>query len=333
MLTTHEPLYAMPLNFAILIVEMKPAHLFIILAFVATDLFLIFSTLIGHNLVTILTPHGWIAFQQRHLMLTLTSIMLIVVVPVLIGVFYIGWKYREGNQHKNKYTPDVDHNHGFQTLLWLFPFLIIVVMSIINWQTAHQLDPFRPIVSTAKPMTIQVVALRWKWLFIYPEQGIATVNYVAFPEKTPITFYLTADAPLNSFWIPQLGGQMYAMPGMSNRLHLIANETGDFPGSTAELSGAGFAGMRFRAKSLTQNDFDAWVSSVKQSSQTLNMDTYNKLAEPSEDTPPAFYASTEDDLYNTIIMKFMGPHKMDSRLKYEAGSEQSTPEMMPGMKM
>lgn len=291
---------------------MKIEHKVIILAFVALDLFLMFKLLIGNSLVPLFTPKGWIAIQQHQLMITIVLIMLLVVVPVIFAVFYVGWKYREGNT-KNNYTPDWDHHHGLQTLYWAFPTTIIVVLSIINWQTAHKLDPFRPIQSSVKPMTIQVVALRWKWLFIYPEQGIATVNYVAFPEKTPLTFYLTADAPLNSFWIPQLGGQMYAMPGMSNRLHLIANTVGDYQGSTAELSGAGFAGMRFTAKSLSQNDFDAWVQTVRRSSRELTLQEYTNLTNPTEDTPPTFYASTEADLYNTILMKFMkSPRSMDT---------------------
>jgi cytochrome o ubiquinol oxidase subunit 2 len=149
------------------------------------------------------------------------------------------------------------------------------------------------------------VALQWKWLFIYPEQNIATVNFVEFPNSTPVNFQLTADAPMNSFWIPELGGQMYAMPGMSTQLHLMADRPGEFNGSAAEISGKGFSGMKFIAKATSQKDFDTWVKSVKQSSNMIDLSKYNKLAEPSENNPVITYASVEKDLYNSIIMKFM----------------------------
>jgi cytochrome o ubiquinol oxidase subunit 2 len=157
--------------------------------------------------------------------------------------------------------------------------------------------------SNTKPLKIQVVALQWKWLFIYPEQGIATVNFVQFPEQTPINFEITADAPMNSFWIPQLGGQIYAMPGMVAKLHLIADKEGSYRGSSANLSGKGFAGMKFIAKSSSEADFEAWVDSVRQSGPI----DYTKVAEPSEYAPAAFYSLSDDNLFNQIVMKYMVP--------------------------
>jgi cytochrome o ubiquinol oxidase subunit 2 len=180
-------------------------------------------------------------------------------------------------------------------------------MSIITWEATHRIDPHKPIASDVKPLTIQVVALQWKWLFIYPEQGIATVNYIAFPEDTPLTFTLTADGPMSSFWIPQLGGQLYAMTGMAQSLHLIADNQGEFRGSNAEISGSGFATMKFTAKATSQREFERWIDQVKHSPHKLTFEEYNKLAQPSEDTPPLFYNSTEKDLFTTIMMRFMLP--------------------------
>jgi cytochrome o ubiquinol oxidase subunit 2 len=254
----------------------------------------------------ILDPKGAIGLDERNLIIIATLLMLVVVVPVFVLLFTFARKYRAGNT-KAKYSPDLDHNPLAGFAFWAILAGIISVLAVINWKSTHALDPYKPIVSDAKPITIQVVALRWKWLFIYPEQNIATVNYIQFPEKTPLNFELTADAPMNSFWIPQLGGQMYAMPGMSTQLHLIANETGEFRGSGAEMSGPGFAGMKFIAKATSQADFDQWVQSVKRSSTTLSLDTYEKLAEPSENDPVVFYASIDESLYTKIMMKFMAP--------------------------
>ena len=164
---------------------------------------------------------------------------------------------------KAKHAPDWEHNYIAEYCWWGVPIVIIVILAVTTWKSSHDLNPFKPIESEKKPLAIQVVALHWKWLFIYPEQGIATVNFVQFPEKTPINFEITSDAPMNSFWIPQLGGQIYAMPAMRSKLHLIANEIGSFRGVSANISGKGFAGMTFTAKSSSEEDFDAWVQSGK----------------------------------------------------------------------
>ena len=274
--------------------------------FLLIDLVLVFWILLAGHDITMLNPKGLIAHEERNLILLVIPIMFAVLIPVFIATFLIAWKYREGNT-KATYTPDWDYSPKLQTLWWGILCTVTAVLCVINWHAAHALDPHVSISSTSKPLKIQVVALQWKWLFIYPEQGIATVNYVAFPEKTPITFELTGDAPMNSFWIPSLGSQMYAMAGMVTHLPLIADSVGEFRGSTAEISGRGFASMRFKAKSVSDSDFDAWVTSVKQSPLTLTFEGYKKLAEPSEDTPPTFYSSTQKGLYNTIIMKFMAP--------------------------
>lgn len=277
--------------------------LFILLALAAV--FFVISLARGGN-IALLDPRGLIAFQERNLIVTATLLMLVVVIPVYVALFAFARKYRADNA-KAKYDPDLDNNAIAGFAWWAIPATIIFILAIMNWKSTHALDPYKPLVSDAKPITIQVIALQWKWLFIYPEQNIATVNYIQFPEHTPINFKVTADAPMNSFWIPQLGGQIYAMPGMSTQLHLMANGKGSYNGSSTEISGRGFSGMKFIAESTSQIDFDQWVQSVKQSPNILTLDSYNKLSEPSENNPVAYYASTQQDMYNTIIMKFMKP--------------------------
>jgi cytochrome o ubiquinol oxidase subunit 2 len=240
-------------------------------------------------------------------MITATLLMLIVVIPVFVLTAFIAWRYQEGNT-KAKYTPDWDHNTILEFTWWALPLLIISILAVVAWRSSHELDPFKPVYAARSPITIQVVALDWKWLFIYPGQNIATVNYVQFPEKTPVNFQITSDAPMNSFWIPSLGGQIYAMSGMSTQLHLIADGVGSYNGVSANISGRGFAGMKFLAVSSTQADFDSWVGSVKQTRNYLGILQYNKLAAPSENNPASYYSSVDTGLYDHILMKFMMPN-------------------------
>ncbi|MGI8419743.1 MAG: ubiquinol oxidase subunit II [Candidatus Levyibacteriota bacterium] len=284
---------------------MKNRYKFLILFLILLDLALIERIMIGTSLVPILNPQGIVALQERNLIFVAVSLMLIVVIPVFALAFYVGWKYHANNT-KATYIPDWDRNDKLQFFIWGFPTLIICILAGMVWVYAHKLDPHKALASSTKPITIQVVALRWKWLFIYPEQKIATVNYVVFPEKTPIDFELTAyDTPMNSFWIPQLGGQIYAMSGMATQTHLMADGIGEYRGSNAEISGAGFADMTFTAKSVSQNDFNSWVSSVKQSPLTLDQTVVGRLSKPSKDMPPTSYSSTQDNLYTTIVIKYM----------------------------
>jgi len=253
--------------------------------------------------IAVLNPKGLIGEKEKALMLTTNILMLIVVIPVLILTFWIAWKYRIENK-KAEYTPNWDHSLLAESIWWGIPCAIIIVLGAINWKACYELDPFNPIKSDIKPLTIQVVALRWKWLFIYPEQKIATVGFIQFPEKTPIVFEITADAPMNSFWIPELGGQIYAMPGMRSHLNLISNEVGSFRGSSANLSGKGFAGMTFLATATTKEDFDQWVLSVQESPDTLNLELYHKLTQPSEYNPKTSYNLEKNNLFDQIIMKY-----------------------------
>ncbi len=256
--------------------------------------------------VDVLNPKGWVALKQRDLMVLSTLMMLIVVVPVFIITFVFVWRYREGNKDA-KYDPDWNHSHLAESIWWGIPCLIILVLSILTWKSCYELDPFQPLDTGKKPITIQVVALQWKWLFIYPEQKIATVNFFQFPEQREVHFEITSDAPMNSFWIPQLAGQVFAMSGMRTELHLVADKAGEFRGCSANISGRGFSGMNFIAKASSEADFDAWVQKVAQSPLQLGWDEYGELVKPSEDDPVALYRLTKEDLFNQIIMKYMAP--------------------------
>lgn len=262
-------------------------------------------TAIPYNItgIAVLDPKGPIGEHQRDLMVTATLLMMIVVIPVIILTALIAWRYREGNQ-KATYSPNWDFNFAIEFIWWTLPCAIILVLSILTWKSTHDLDPYKAINTEKKPLVIQVVALQWKWLFIYPEQKIASVNSFQFPEKTPIRFEITSDAPMNSFWIPQLGGQIYAMPGMKTQLYLASYETGTYEGSSANLSGDGFASMAFQAKACSETDFNKWVTEVQNSTNILEKDSYIELAKPSKETP-IFYSLKEDDLFNWTIMKYM----------------------------
>lgn len=260
--------------------------------------------MLGNN-NAILNPQGSIADQQKTLMIIATLLMLVVVIPVFILTFWISWKYRASNKNA-KHAPNSDGNRLLEAIWWGLPCLIIGILGIIIWQSSHALDPYKPLAHDKQPITIQVVAMQWKWLFIYPDESIATVNYIKFPEKTPVNFQITSDAPMNSFWIPSLGGQVYAMSGMSTKLHLIADRTGSYNGSSANLSGEGFAGMKFVAQSVSDSDYKNWVAATKRAGKPLGAGGYNDLSEPSQNNPQASYKLTEPDLYAKIIDKYMG---------------------------
>lgn len=285
---------------------MNKIYKYIFYILTAVALALIGLTIIYSDQIAVLNPQGIIALKERDLIVIATFLMLLIVLPVLIMTAIFTWKYREENK-KAKYTPDWDYSFAVEVFWWGFPFVIVFALSVITWRSTHELDPFKPIESDKKPLTIQVVALQWKWLFIYPEQGIATINGFHLPEQVPIVFEITADAPMNSFWVPELSGQMYAMPGMKTQLHVIADHAGDFRGSSANISGAGFARMIFHAIATSENEFNQWVQSTKQSPNGLDWEEYQKLAKPGVDYPIASFSLKNKELFNQIIMKYMTP--------------------------
>ncbi len=260
----------------------------------------------GHN-VAVLQPAGTISHQERNLIFVALLLCCIVVIPVFTLTTAIALKYREGNKKKTKYSPDWDGNRLIESIWWGIPFAIIFVLAIITWNSSYNLDPYKALASSKKPLNIQVISLDWKWLFIYPEQNIATVNYARFPVNTPIDFQITSDSVMNSFWVPNLAGQIYSMPGMSTELHVMASKAGSYYGSSANISGKGFAGMNFTAAATSPADFNQWLKSVKASTNKLNMAAYQKLTQPSSNNPVAYYSSAQKGLYDYVVMKYMAP--------------------------
>ena len=283
------------------------------------------TLLLGGCNMTLLNPTGQVGLEQRNLIITATLLMLLVVVPVIVMTFLFAWKYRASNKDAI-YTPKWSHSTKIEVAVWTIPVLIIIALGYITYISTHELDPYRPIESDVKPITIEVVALDWKWLFIYPEQGIATVNKIVFPAHTPINFKITSDAVMNSFFIPGLGGQIYAMAGMQTKLHLIADRNAEMDGISANYSGAGFTGMKFKAISTTQEDFDAWVSEVKKSPKQLDQVEYAARAKPSQNNPVELYSSVTPNQFQIIVDKYEGmkpgkPLKHEKKEKEVAATE------------
>lgn len=261
----------------------------------------------------LLNPKGQIALEQRSLILTAFGLMMIVVIPAVLMAVVFAWKYRASNTEA-KYSPNWSHSNKVEAVVWTIPILIIVFLGVLTWKSTHALEPSKPIASDVKPVEIDVVALDWKWLFIYPEQGIATVNQIAFPANTPVSFKITSNSVMNSFFIPTLGSQIYAMAGMQTKLHLIANEPGTFDGISSNFSGRGFSGMKFKAIATKDDaEFQQWVAKVKAAPNTLTtMEDFEKLAVPSENHPVEYFSSANPELFKQVIDKFMSSHgKMD----------------------
>lgn len=254
--------------------------------------------------IPVLDTHGLIANQERNLILLTFGLGLLVVIPVFIMLFSIAWRYRASNT-KAKYEPDFESHRGLEALWWGIPCVIIIILGVITAVSTHALDPYKSLDSQKAPVKIQVVAMEWKWLFIYPDEGIATVNYINIPENTPIDFAITSDAPMNSFWVPALAGQVYAMSGMSTQLHLMADSTGTYAGSSANISGDGFADMRFNVNSVSQSEYSSWLRTAKDSKETLTGTSYQDLLKPSHKNPETTYALMNTTLYNEVIMKYM----------------------------
>jgi cytochrome o ubiquinol oxidase subunit II len=274
--------------------------------------------------MALLDPKGQIGLEQRSLIITAIALMLIVVVPVIAMTFWFAWRYRASNT-KATYTPNWEHSNKIEFVVWTIPCIIILILGTITWRSTHELDPRKPIASSAKPLVIEAISLDWKWLFIYPEQGVATINQIAFPVNVPVQFKVTSGSVMNSFFIPQLGSQIYAMAGMRNQVHLIANEEGNYQGISANYSGHGFSGMKFVAEVTSQQGFEQWLAQAKASPSSLQFADYQQLVKPSQNNPVAYYSSVEANLYDRIVNQFMGhglpggaPHQMVEMSQAEA---------------
>jgi len=263
--------------------------------------------------MVLLNPAGSVAAEQGHLIVVSTYLMLLIVIPVIALTLLFAWRYRQSNAAAT-YAPDWDHSTQLELVIWAAPLLIIIALGALTWISSHTLDPYRslrkvdavrPIPTDAKRLTVEVVALDWKWLFIYPEQGIATVNELAAPVDVPINFRITASSVMNSFFVPALAGQIYAMPGMQTQLNAVINHPGDYEGFSANYSGAGFSGMKFRFRGLSATDFDRWVHEARAGGAALTDENYRVLARPSEREPVRRYAQVATGLYEAILNQCM----------------------------
>lgn len=268
--------------------------------------------------MVVLDPSGDIAAQQRDLLVMSTWLMLLIIVPVMALTVFFAWRYRHTNSQA-RYEPDWHHSMRLELVIWSAPLLIIICLGALTWLGTHLLDPYRPldrlapgreVPEDARALQVNVVALDWKWLFIYPEQGIATLNELAVPVNRPVALRITASSVMNSLYIPELAGMIYAMPGMETRLHGVLNRTGESEGFSSNYSGAGFSGMRFKVRSLEQGEFDRWIGAARSGQQPLTRDLYLHLTQPSEREPVRHFSSVDAELYSAIVGMCVEPGKM-----------------------
>jgi cytochrome o ubiquinol oxidase subunit II len=247
----------------------------------------------------ILDPKGPIASAERLLLINSTAIMLVVVVPVILATLAFAWWYRSSNPRAVR-SSELAYEGRIEFVTWSIPALTVVLLGGVIWIGSYQLDPRAPISAKAAPLRVDVVALDWKWLFIYPDQGIAAVNQLTIPVETPVSFSLTSATVMNSFFVPQLGSQIYTMGGMTTHLNLLASEPGEFPGFSANFSGDGFSRMRFLVKAVPGSDFEAWVAQVRGTGTALDEAGIAELAKPGT-APPRTYRSVTPKLFERII--------------------------------
>ena len=272
------------------------------------------ALLSGCNTV-VMSPSGDIAAQQADLIVWSTILMLLIIVPVIVLTLWFAWRYRSSNRSAT-YMPEWDHSTKLELVIWAAPLAIIVALGALTWVNTHKLDPYRPleridegkpIPAGVKPLVVEVVAMDWKWLFFYPEQGIAVVNQLAAPVDRPIKFKITATTMMNSFYIPALAGQIYAMGGMETQLHAVINEPGDYEGFSANYSGEGFNWMRFRFLGMSNGDFKQWVADARAKGDVLSRPVYQELAKPSLKDPVHYYRAVEPGLYDAILNRCVEP--------------------------
>lgn len=267
--------------------------------------------------MVVLSPSGYIADQQADILVSSTLLMLVIIIPVMGLTAFFAWRYNA--KRKGNYAPDWHHSTSLELVIWAAPLMIIICLGAMTWVSTHLLDPFRPlehigerrpVPDAVKPLEIEVVALDWKWLFIYPEEGIATVNEVAAPVDRPISFHLTSSSVMNAFYVPALAGMIYAMPGMESQLHAVMNVPGDYEGFSSNYSGHGFSGMRFRFHGLEQAGFAEWVETVRSDQRGLDRAGYQALATPSENEPVAHFGSVDPELFHRIVNRCVEDGRM-----------------------
>jgi len=247
----------------------------------------------------VLDPKGPIAAAERQIMFNATGIMLAIVIPTILATLGVAYWFRSSNT-RARYLPEFENSGRLELLIWAIPIMTVILVGGVAWVGSYDLDPKKPIASDVKPLQVQVVSLDWKWLFIYPEQGIATVNQLTVPAGTPIHFELTSSSVMNSFFVPQLGSMIYTMPGMVTQLYLQADHPGTFRGLSANFSGEGFSDMRFAVNAVGSEEFSRWVDSVRSAGPVLDAQAYSDLAKPSAAVAPFSFRAVAPDLFNGI---------------------------------
>nr|WP_062223246.1 MULTISPECIES: ubiquinol oxidase subunit II [unclassified Aureimonas] len=274
--------------------------------------------LMGGCNAVLLNPAGDVALQKRDLLYISTGLMLLIIVPVIVATLVFAWRYRRSNKDAT-YDPEWNHSTHLELAIWSAPLLIIICLGALTWTATHLLDPYRPLTRIAegqpvtpemKPLEVRVVSMDWKWMFIYPELGIATVNELAAPVNTPINFKLTSTSVMNAFFVPSMAGMVYTMAGMETQLHGVMNKEGIYEGMSSHYSGAGFSYMNFKFHALNQQGFDEWVAKVRAEGQPLSRELFLELEKPSEKEPIHYYSSFADGLYHAILNKCVAPGKM-----------------------
>jgi cytochrome o ubiquinol oxidase subunit 2 len=265
----------------------------------------------------VLDPQGPIASAERLLLINSTAIMLVVVVPVIVATLAFAWWYRASNSHADR-GMDESYEERIEFVVWSIPALTVILLGGVTWIGSHQLDPRATIPGKAGPLHVDVVSLDWKWLFIYPDQGVAAVNQLVIPAGTPVEFRLTSATVMNSFFVPQLGSQIYTMGGMTTHLSLLADKPGEYPGLSANFSGEGFSDMRFLVRAMPAGDFNAWLEQARGTGSALDDAGYALLVKPSKAVPPTTYRSVEPKLFERILDRTMGGPEAGARTQGSA---------------
>jgi cytochrome o ubiquinol oxidase subunit 2 len=248
----------------------------------------------------ILDPVGPVAAQEKQLLINSTAIMLAIIIPTMIATVAFAWWFRRGNS-KATYRPDWEYSGAIEMVVWSIPALTIMLLGGIAWIGSHDLEPSKPLKSSIPPLKVEVVSLDWKWLFIYPEQGVATVNQLVVPAGTPISFRLTSATVWNSFFVPQMGTMIYTMPRMTTRLNLQADRQGTYDGLATHFSGDGFPGMQFKVQALPADQFAMWAQGSRGAGGALDPRSYAELAKPSSYVKPMTYGAVAPDLFDAIV--------------------------------
>lgn len=256
--------------------------------------------------MSVMDPVGPIGEEERNITLLTVILMAFVFFPILGMTIAIAWRYRSTST-KSAYTPDWDHSWLVEIFAWGGPLVILIILAVMTWISTHNLDPYKALESEKAPLRIDAVATDWKWLFVYPDQHVASVNEFAFPVDRPLEIHLTSNSVMNAFMVQRMGSQIFAMSGMETKLHLMSHETGNFDGGNYQYTGDGFAKMRFMARAMTEQNYQEWLSQARSQGQPMDLAKFQSFAQPSMAEDVAYFAPVQDNLFGKIINQFREP--------------------------